>query len=276
MADLLEDDLSYVVLRIPRDVRKLMREKGAIVAGGYVRSQISREKPSDIDIFGPDMHTLEQWAKDLALERKGDMHTTDNAYTVLAPPRLPVQFIHRWTYRPDKEITGPTQQIYELLNRVIKDFDFTIAQAAIGWLPGTEEEEKGQYVGLVSERYYADLAAKRLVYTEPKREEDPGGSMMRVRKFLAAGYRIGAKQLGLVISRLIQSIDFDQVRKAARNSDQEPDEMFKQVVIGLLREVDPLTVIDGMELVAEEERVEGTLLQGLLRPRDDDGKLPWE
>ena len=48
----------------------------------------------------------------------------------------------------------------------------------------------GEYVGLCNIRFYPDLAARRLVYTSPLRNEDAGGSILRVLKFYQRGYRI--------------------------------------------------------------------------------------
>ena len=74
-----------------------------------------------------------------------------------------MQFIHRWKY------DEPTKLLEEL--------DFTVCQAAVWWA-------NDSWQSLCSTSFYPDLAARRLVYTFPQREEESGGSMMRVRKFL--------------------------------------------------------------------------------------------
>ena len=269
MAELTNEDLSYIVSRIPGDVRKLMREHGAILAGGFIRSLVAREKVGDIDLFGPDKNTLEKWAKDLALERKGKFHETDNAFTVLAPPRYPVQFIHRWTYAASP--TGGKESVEDLLEKVIADFDFSVAQAAIAWVPkpddeaetqlvATGQQEGGYYVSVTSERFYPDLAGRRLVYLFPNRNEDAGGSLMRVRKFLERGYRISAANFAGTIARLVTRVDFDRIDDYRPGEPGMPDNQenyLAMVLTGLLREVDPLHVIDGVELVGEPESANG-------------------
>lgn len=257
MAELTNEDLSYIVSRIPSDVRKLMREQGTILAGGFIRSLVARGKASDIDLFGPDKATLAEWAKDLALERKGKLHETDNAFTVLAPPRYPVQFIHRWTYAAVVSPQGPKAALADLLEGVIKDFDFSIAQAAVAWEPGQGEDESGHYVSCISDRFYADLAGKRLVYLFPDRHEDAGGSLMRVRKFIERGYRISALNLGGVIARLTMRVDFDRIEDYQGPEDMTKEKYLAMVLTGLLREVDPLHVVDGVELVGEPDRMNG-------------------
>jgi hypothetical protein len=219
-------DTRRVVLHTPRDVRKLIRDHGLFLGGGFIRSTIQCETPNDIDLFGPDKEQLHKHAMQLALSRKGRLHETDNAYTVLSPGRTPVQFIHRWLYaKPEK---------------LIEEFDFTIARAAVWW-------ENNVWWSMCDSDYYADLAAKRLVYCKPDRDEDAGGSIMRARKFLKAGYFISAENLGRLISRLYSSIDFEACDRQGNT---------EEVIIGLLREVDPLMVVDGIDLTDEHESVQ--------------------
>ena len=99
----------------------------------------------------------------------------------------------------------------------------------------------------MSNGFYPDLAAHRLVYTFPKREEAVGGSILRVRKFLQRGYNIQAWSLAGVISRLLIAVEKDSI--LAKNGEQG----LTKVITGLLREVDPLVVVDGVEAVDEHE-----------------------
>lgn len=228
MSSLTNRDLSFVLSRVPKDVRKLM-EKGAMLGGGFIRATIAGEKPNDIDLFGESQEKLESWAKDLALSRKARLHTTDNAYTVLAPPRHPVQFIHRWTFPQAVEM--------------VHSFDFTIAQVGI-WF----DSQTKKFHSYCHSDFYPDLAGRRLVYTAPERNEDPGGSLLRVRKFLRAGYHIDAVSLGRVIARLAMGVD--EVNEAMKDRGESH---LALVLGGLLREVDPLTVVDGVDLIDEHE-----------------------
>ena len=70
--------------------------------------------------------------------------------------------------------------------------------------------------------------------------------MLRVRKFLKRGYSIQAGSLAGVIARLVSSLDF-------RGGYDEKDAA--KVITGLLREVDPLRIVDGVELVDEHQAV---------------------
>ena len=85
-------------------------------------------------------------------------------------------------------------------------------------------------------RFYEDLAAKRLRYTSPQRNEDAGGSMLRVLKFYQRGYRIPLNCLGAVVSRLVKGIDFDAV---SGGTEATREKQIAKVISGLLREVDP-------------------------------------
>ena len=232
MTVLLHGDLHFVVSRIPKDVTELMKKRGLCIAGGFIRATISGERVTDIDLFGSDKDSLADAAKDLALKRRGRLHETDNAFTVLTPSRRPVQFITRWLY--DDPI------------KINESFDFTVCQAVIWW-----DDAASGWRSLIGERFYPDLAARRLYYLAPKREEAPGGSMMRVRKFLARGYSIQAESLGLVIARLMEGVSDSDLRHSS-------EEGLAQCIVGVLREVDPLIVVDGVDLIDEHALLEGT------------------
>ena len=218
------NDLRFVVSRIPKDVRKLMIAHGITLGGGFIRETVAGNKPQDIDLFGKPGQDLKAVAALLALSRHGRMHETDNALSVLAPPRMMVQFITRWRYNEPQDI--------------IPDFDFTVCQAAIWAVPGPKWNSE------ISDAFYPDLAARRLVYTSPQREEAAGGSLLRVRKFLKRGYDIQAPSLAAVIARLVTKVR------------GEPDEQrATQILLGLLHEVDPAVVIDGLDVIDEHEVV---------------------
>lgn len=220
-------DVHFLVSRLPKDVCALLKEHPGklFVAGGFIRATIARERVNDIDLFGASADELKPIAMALALSRRGKLHETKNAFTVLAPPRHPVQFIQRWTF------TNPTD--------LVASFDFTVAQAAI-WF------ENDQWQSLAADGFYPDLAARRLVYCAPVRDEEAGGSFLRMRKFIAAGYTIQPWSMAQVTARLVSKIDF--YTTVARE-----EHGLAKVICGLLREVDPLTVVDGIEVVDEHE-----------------------
>ncbi len=226
MNSLLDIDLRRAVSRLPRDVAAMLKKEPLFLAGGYIRSSIAGERANDVDLFGPDKERLDRLALELAHSRKGRKHDTDNAYTVLAPGRTPVQFIHRWLYS-DPE-------------RLLQEFDYTVARACVWWADD-------KWKSLVDERFYPDLAARRLVYCSPRREEDAGGSLLRARKFLRDGWFIDAANLGAVIARLCGGVDWAKAQ-------EQGEPWVAQVLTGLLREVDPLIVIDGLDLVDECEK----------------------
>jgi hypothetical protein len=224
MQELMATDLLFVIGRLPKDVIGLVKKYGLIVAGGFIRSTIAGEKVSDIDFFGKDQPTLRAAAQEICIARGGRLHETPNAITVLSGHRIPLQFIMRWTY--------------ENAEGVIPSFDFTVCRAALEF-----KEEKWR--GYCCERFYPDLAARRLYYTHPVRDEEVGGSLMRAIKFIPRGYKIQAGSLAGVIARLMSKVDHDKIRGS--------EEQLKIVVTGLLREVDPLAVVDGVDMVDEHE-----------------------
>ncbi len=212
MDKLLQEDLMWCLRRCPKDVRKLIKERPneLFIAGGFIRSCIANERISDIDLFSPsnDASNL------CALKLKRDYYNivkTDNAITVCGRGRMTAQFIYKWTFAEPKD--------------VLPSFDFTIAKAII-WYDGKD------WNSLCDDRFYKDLAAKRLVYCSPKRIEEVGGSMLRVLKFYQRGYRIPLDSLGAVIARCVTGIDFAKI--------DSTEEDYAFVLTGLLREVDPL------------------------------------
>lgn len=224
MQTLSPTDVAFVVRRIPKDVRELLTEHKLLIAGGFIRETIAGTEPKDIDLFGGSKDFLGAVAAILADKREVKCHTTDNAITLLCPPRLPIQFITRWTFEQPEQL--------------VESFDFTVCQAAIWW-----DRDLNQWASMASHGFYPDLAARRLVYTHPNREEEAGGSMLRARKFLQRGYSIQADSLAGVIARVAMKVRWEQI------NGQELEAA--KVISGLLREVDPMLVVDGLEPVDE-------------------------
>lgn len=226
MKTLTQTDLQFVVSRLPKDVRGLAKKYNIFVGGGFIRETIAGGDVNDIDIFGEKKEFLQASAEILASERNQVNPTackkfeTDNAITLLSPPRLPVQFITRWLFSDPKKL--------------VESFDFTVCQAIV-WM-----DRGGSWNSLIADDFYPDLAAKRLVYTFPQREEEAGGSMLRVRKFLRRGYNIQAESLAGVIARLVA-----KVRMAETGSPLHNERNAAKVISSLLREVDPLAIIEG-------------------------------
>jgi len=233
MNELTKSDLNFVLSRCPKDIVKMIRlNPGKLfLAGGFIRATIAGEKCSDVDLFGSDKEFLKSKAKDLAYDRKGRFFSTDNATTILAPPRYPVQFITRWLFSDAVSL--------------INSFDFTVCQAAI-WSEKVAED-KIIFRSAISNLFYPDLAARRLVYTHPVRDEDVGGSMLRVIKYVKRGYSIQAPSLAGVVARLMSKVIINRI------PDSDKERGAAMVITGLLREVDPLTVVDGTEFVDEHE-----------------------
>lgn len=233
-AELHPSDLNFVVTRLPKDIRSLLQTARLSVGGGFIRETIAGQKPHDVDLFGPSKEILALGAKLIAEKREGRALETQNAITVLTANRMPVQFITRWLYE------DPAQ--------VVDSFDFTVCQAVIWFEPAASgAKDAGEWKSAIGSDFYRDLAARRLNYTFPQRNEDAGGSLLRVRKFLGRGYTIQAGALGGVVARLAMAVRWGEVgneRDAAR------------VLTGLLREVDPLLVVDGIDVVDEHEVVQ--------------------
>jgi hypothetical protein len=208
-------DRRLVVSRLPEDVYGLMKLHKLYLAGGFIRAMLGEGRASDIDLFGPGgVDAMRPIAQALADDRDGSVVETERAITVIKLGMLPVQFV-----------TGfPTDDPAALVSQ----FDFTIAQVAI-WSDGDN------WQSITSVDFYPDLAARRLVYTGKNALADVGGSILRMRKFLTAGYSIQVPSLARLVARM--SLNVKQFAEAAIDEDRVVD-----VIEGLLREVDPNVV----------------------------------
>lgn len=227
-------DLSRVARCVPKDVRDLLSQNAPklIIGGGFIRAIIAGEQPSDIDIFSDTRDSAKKAADALCAVRKGSrVITTDNAVTVLATDKLPVQFITRWTFDKPED--------------VIASFDFTVCQAAF-WHAGP----RGIWKGAVGDRFYTDLASRRLVYTQPVREEAAGGSMLRVMKYVRRGYNIQQASLAQIMARVAAASTFDRRRPKTERE-------YAYGIGRLLIEVDPLSAIPGLDATDPHAPVEG-------------------
>lgn len=241
-------DLQWCVRLLPHNLRALMKKEEITVGGGYIRSCIFREKVNDIDLFTPfrnqreytgaldieltDQDDEEAYVRQLAEKLKvgmGRVIETENALTVTGN-KYPIQFITRWVYDHPVE--------------VLPSFDFTICQAVFWW-----DHYCDKWLSACSNDFYADLAAKRLIYTIPDREEDAGGSILRVLKYYQKGFRITIPSLANVIGRIAAGVRYTSEMVDSSAGLNTP--YFTKIVKGLLREVDPN--IDPEHIIEEEE-----------------------
>lgn len=188
-----DKDVQKVVDKLPYELIDLMKAEGIFLAGGAIHAVIAGEEVKDFGMFTTSKEyarRLTEWL--ISSFNNEDYLETENAFTVkdcmgLIPD---IQFIHRWTFNNEWELIG--------------SFDYTIAQAAI-WF------ENGDWKSVAAPSFYDDLEAKQLVYTAPDREEEPGGSLLRMRKFLRMGYDISSYDMAKVISRLLNGVDLKQL-----------------------------------------------------------------
>lgn len=221
--ELLTEDLRRVLRTMPRDLRRLLQTRRLFLGGGAIRSVVTGETITDWDLFGPSAVSLRAALGILHHERVGSrLHNTENAQTLLAPNHLPVQVITRWLY-DDPQL-------------LLHSFDFTVARAVV-W------HEDGKWLSMVDDRFYADCASRRLHYCHPVREEDAGGSMLRVTKFLRRGYNIAPESLGSVIARMVEAYRPEAGIDAG------------VIMTGMLREVDPFAAIEGLDVMPEREEM---------------------
>ena len=96
MNTLTKEDVHFCLSRLPKDIFEVLKNKPVVLAGGFIRETISGGRVNDIDLFGYSKEELRTVAVELAMNRKGRLHETENAFTVIAAPRSPIQFVTRW------------------------------------------------------------------------------------------------------------------------------------------------------------------------------------
>lgn len=186
------EDLRAVIAAIPKHVREILEEKSwhgnAFVAGGFIRAVVTGEKINDVDIFTTDLQRVTGLVESLGMGR--EVHSSPSAHSI-DTNGFPVQVIRAW--------------LFGNAFSCIKSFDFSICQAVV-W------NEGGAWRSATGENFYADLAAKRLRYTNPTRTESfVGGSLLRVLKHYQMGYTINVDSFSAVLSKIFKDIDPDWV-----------------------------------------------------------------
>ncbi len=204
-------DFIWAIQRMPENLKTVMKEEwwhnNVFVGGGYLRAIVAGEKVNDIDVFVKSEKDAELLAYKLCYDKK-DVHKTDNAFTIKG--KTVIQIIHRWVFEKPEDVAN--------------SFDFTVCCAVIHF-------DGSKFDSFCDDNFYIDLASKRLVYRIPVRNEDAGGSMLRVLKYYQKGYRIPLDSLAAVIARLIKSLKPEL--------DIQNEFETSKVLTGLLREVDP-------------------------------------
>jgi len=199
-------------LLFKNNLATLVMKHNLLVGGGCIRAVVANESTSDIDLF-----SMTGWSGELAT----DLNTvfsgrkiiaTANAVTYAKKDHTPVQMITRWVFK----------DAVELLNH----FDFTVCGAVV-YCSGTT------LYGICHDQFYEHIDAKKLVYSNPLlATSEPGGSLLRVMKYVSRGYYCSPESLSRILARLMLKVDVTRA---------EGDDRVAFVINGLLREVDPLT-----------------------------------
>ena len=230
MKELDNFDVAFIHNRIPKYLTEILgKEKWlgrVFIGGGFIRSIIANETINDIDMFVSSVEEAKELANEIAINNNGanyKIYETEFAKTILRDGPKP-QIITKW--------------LYTNVEDVVSSFDFTVCCAAVYFseVKTVSGNTKPVLKSLCHDRFYSDLASKRLVYTSPVREEMAGGSMLRVLKYYQRGYRIDLTSLSKVMSRMINKLDPKQINNI------QDFEHVSHIMRGLLVEVDPNTV----------------------------------
>lgn len=193
---LYEEDLEEILGLLPATVINLLKV-GGILAGGFIRSTLvdddgGLDPVSDIDIFFPEGAGLPKL--------EGKMTITNNAQTYSHQGHI-IQLIN----------TFPCQSAAQL----IANFDFTVNQAAIYFLP-----LENRFESVVSERFYEDLGTRKLV--TDCISSNPERSLLRAFKFTKRGYDLDYASLARLIKAVAQDHLFEEESLAKRLAGPRP------------------------------------------------------
>ncbi len=189
MAALLQEDVNWLLRKMPPALRAICeadsRSHRIIIAGGFIRAVIAGEEVHDVDVFVGENVNVDYLSTELRRQAgvNDAIVSTPNAVTIRTSPAI--QIITRWRFANIVDC--------------VESFDFTIARAALQF-------DNERWMSFCDERFYPDLAARRLRYCSPDRREDEGGSMLRLLKFYSRGYRAPLGAIGAVMARAIKGV----------------------------------------------------------------------
>lgn len=242
MQELNKHDLNWALRLLPKPVKALMEKEGAklVLGGGFLRSAVAGERPNDIDLFVRSEEDAKRYAAELADGKT--VLETGNAYSVRRVGGYFVQFIHRWTYDTPGQLLESTiacaaiwyQESCEHWGSIVetRGGENTVCARCRKRDPdGQSILPASKWNSLCDDDFYSDLAAKRLVYRSPQRNEDAGGSMLRVLKFYQIGFRIPLDSLGAVVARMAV--------RCAEGCGSKSETEWAEGLTKLLHEVDP-------------------------------------
>ncbi len=228
-----QQDKARVVRAIPGVVRAAMRSYGSnvVLGGGFVRDVIMGVPPTDVDLFlarDVDAAGFASFLLSVSVEfREGAKRfDTENAITFrhwdarVLP--YPIQVITRWRY--ERGVLAKADPGGE----VAAFFDFTMAQACV-WIEEAHRSSD-RFGSFCSPDFYPDCAGKRLTYTSPT-DDEAGGSLLRMRKFIARGWRISVDDMAGIYGVLA----FRMFGEAVKSIEEAVES-----TRGLLRSIDPL------------------------------------
>lgn len=181
---LYEEDVRACIKVLPQLVVDLMVCRDVVLAGGFIRSIVSGESVNDIDLFFRwplELETqLEKLKGGYAIEQAGN----ESIWTVLVDG-VKVQLIHR--------------NFFDSMEDSLRTFDFTNSSAAITLI---KQNGEVRGVGVCHERFYPDVAARRLVFRSPS-EGNGCSSLGRICKFLKRGYEIAPEEMAKVVEAAV-------------------------------------------------------------------------
>lgn len=200
-----DSDLNRVVSRIPKEIRLLMessapedsKNKGIFLAGGFVRSCVSRESIEDIDLFTTDLETSDFLFKRILQSGNQNLsssHVVETENSITFPLHSPPIQVVRKTFAPTPD-------------KLIELFDFTVCSAVVFY--HSSEFQRGYWTSRVHNNFYSDLASKTLVLSCENRGVESLENLVRALKFSSRGYVLHKESLVKIISFIVSDLDLE-------------------------------------------------------------------
>lgn len=197
----LPNDFTEMIVRcLPPEVKEILMEFGSrlIVAGGFCRDVMTGREAKDIDIFGVDKNTVNDAIEsftwhDATRGRKQTANSVTFEEYFPLDGSYPVQFITRTYYTHHQDL--------------IESFDFSVCQIGVYW-------SLDHWEGICTDLFWRDIFSETATYTDPTRDEDPGGSLLRMFRFARRGYKITENDIANVTGRFVSTMTGEPKQEA--------------------------------------------------------------
>ncbi len=170
-----------------------VENRGAIIAGGFIRAYFAGEHPSDMDLYFQEQPHFDAFTALMKQRGWAEEASTERAITLLKDGKA-VQLIRYVFGRPSD---------------IIQQFDFTVCAASMIVFNPTNAP-KGNLV--LHDDFFEHLAGRVLIF---QGSSLPLASLKRVIKYVKRGYSICDENLIAMVEAIARTVNFDDQQSIA-------------------------------------------------------------